>query len=44
MMIEKHGSIRLRDVSLPHGATPEQQELAHGMVRVNHLYLASIRL
>ncbi len=44
MMIEKHGSIRLRDVSLPHGATPEQQELAHGMVRVNHLYRSALKV
>ena len=44
MMIEKHGSIRLRDVSLPNGATAEQQELAKGMVRVNHLYRSALKV
>ncbi|MBP3493152.1 MAG: GTP pyrophosphokinase family protein [Oscillospiraceae bacterium] len=44
MLIEKHGSIRLRDISLPSGTTPEQQELAHGMVRVNHLYRSALKV
>jgi len=44
MLIEKHGSIRLRDVSLPQHATPEQQELAQGMVRVNHLYRSALKV
>ena len=33
MMIEKSGSIRLKDIPIPSGATPEQRELAQGMVR-----------
>ena len=44
MLIEKHGSIRLRDVSIPQHATPEQQELAKGMVRVNHLYRSALKV
>ena len=28
MMIEKSGSIRLKDIPIPSGATPEQRELA----------------
>ena len=44
MLIEKHGSIRLRDISLPQHATPEQQELAQGMIRVNHLYRSALKV
>lgn len=44
MMIEKHSSIRLRDLALPHGSTPEQQELVQGMVRVNHLYRSALKV
>ena len=28
MMIEKSGTIRLKDIHIPQGGTPEQQELA----------------
>lgn len=46
MLIEKHSSIRLRDLdlTLPHTATADQQELAHGMVRVNHLYRSALKV
>ena len=44
MLIEKHSSIRLRDLSLPQGTAPEQQELAQGMVRVNHLYRSALKV
>lgn len=38
MMIEKSGSIRLKDISVAGNLPPEQQALAAGMVRVTHLY------
>ena len=44
MMIEKSGSIRLKDIPIPSGATPEQRELAQGMVRVNHLYRSALKI
>lgn len=46
MLIEKHRSVRLRDVNLtlPKSATPAQQELAQGMVRVNHLYRSALKV
>lgn len=44
MMIEKSGSIRLQDISLPADADPEQVELAQGMVRVNHLYRSALKV
>ena len=42
MLIEKHSSIRLRDLSQPQSTLPEQAELAQGMVRVNHLYRSAL--
>ena len=44
MMIEKSGSIRLREIAVPASATPEQAELAQGMVRVNHLYRSALKV
>ena len=44
MMIEKSGTIRLKDIHIPQGGTPEQQELAQGMVRVNHLYRSALKV
>ena len=44
MLIEKHTSIRLRDISHHPNATPEQTELAQGMVRVNHLYRSALKV
>lgn len=44
MMIEKSGSIRLRDISLPQNLPREQKELAAGMVRVNHLYRSALKV
>ena len=43
-MIEKSGSIRLKEISVPQNATPEQAELAQGMVRVNHLYRSALKV
>ena len=43
MMIEKSG-IRLRDIPLPKDLSPEQQALAKGMVRVNHLYRSALKV
>ena len=43
-MIRKTGSIRLKDIPIPSGATPEQRELAQGMVRVNHLYRSALKV
>ena len=37
MMIEKSGTIRLRDIPVANRLSPEEQELATGMVRVTHL-------
>ena len=34
MMIEKSGTIRLRDIPTAAGLSPKEQELAAGMVRV----------
>jgi putative GTP pyrophosphokinase len=44
MMVEKSGSIRLKDIPMPEDATPEQRELAEGMVRVNHLYRSALKV
>jgi len=44
MLIEKHSSIRLRDISHSHDSTPEQTELQRGMVRVNHLYRSALKM
>ena len=44
MMIEKTGTIRLREIPIPGNATPEQAELAQGMVRVNHLYRSALKV
>ena len=44
MMIEKSGTIRLKDIHIPQGGTPDQQELAQGMVRVNHLYRSALKV
>ena len=44
MLIEKHSSIRLRDLTHTHGATSEQPELQQGMVRVNHLYRSALKM
>ena len=38
MMIEKSGTIRLRDIPTAAGLSPKDQELAAGMVRVTHLH------
>lgn len=43
-MIEKSGTIRLREIPIPENATPEQAELAQGMVRVNHLYRSALKV
>ena len=44
MMIETRGSIRLKEIPRPSGATPEPRELAQGMVRVNHLYRSALKV
>ncbi len=44
MMIEKTGTIRLREIPVPESATPQQAELAQGMVRVNHLYRSALKV
>lgn len=44
MLIEKHSNIRLRDITQPQEVTPEQAELAQGMVRVNHLYRSALKV
>ena len=44
MMIEKSGSIRLRDIPAAGNLPPEQQELAAGMVRVTHLYRSALKV
>ena len=43
-MIEKSGSIRLKDISVSSRMTPEEQELAAGMVRVTHLYRSALKV
>ncbi|MBQ0037364.1 MAG: GTP pyrophosphokinase family protein [Clostridiales bacterium] len=42
-MVEK-GSIKLKNIPVPNGASPKQQELAQGMVRVNHLYRSALKV
>ena len=44
MMIEKSGSIRLRDIPVAGSLPPEQQALAAGMVRVTHLYRSALKV
>ena len=44
MMIEKSGSIRLRDIPVAGNLPPEQQALAAGMVRVTHLYRSALKV
>lgn len=44
MMIEKSGSIRLRDIPVAGNLPPEQQVLAAGMVRVTHLYRSALKV
>ena len=44
MMVEKSGSIRFQDIPLAENLPPEQQELAQGMVRVNHLYRSALKV
>lgn len=44
MMIEKSGTIRLKDIRVPQGSSAEEQELAQGMVRVNHLYRSALKV
>ena len=44
MLIEKHSSIRLRDLSQPQHTTAEHADLAQGMVRVNHLYRSALKM
>ena len=44
MMIEKSGSIRLKDIPISSRMTAEEQELAAGMVRVTHLYRSALKV
>ena len=44
MMIEKSGTIRLRDIPTAAGLSPKEQELAAGMVRVTHLYRSALKV
>ena len=44
MMIEKSGSIELRDISIAEELTPEMKEMAAGMVRVKHLYRSAQKI
>ena len=44
MMIEKSGSIRLRDIPVAGNLPPEQQALAAGMARVTHLYRSALKV
>ena len=44
MLIEKHSSIRLRDLANPRNNCAEQDELQQGMVRVNHLYRSALKM
>ena len=44
MLIEKQHNTRLQDLSQPQAISPEQSELAQGMVRVNHLYRSALKM
>ena len=44
MMIEKSGTLRLRDIPTAAGLSPKDQELAAGMVRVTHLYRSALKV
>ncbi len=44
MLIEKQNRPRLQDLSQPQAISPEQAELAQGMVRVNHLYRSALKM
>ena len=44
MMIEKNGSIELRDISIAEDLPSEMKEVAAGMVRVKHLYRSALKV
>ena len=44
MMIEKSGTITMREISVPDYIEPEMKELAAGMMRVNHLYRSALKV
>ena len=44
MMIEKSGSIELRDISIAEDLPSEMKEVAAGMVRVKHLYRSALKV
>lgn len=44
MMVEKSGSITLREITVPEHLPEDQKELAAGMVRVNHLYRSALKV
>ena len=44
MMIEKNGSIELRDISIAEELPSEMKEVAAGMVRVKHLYRSALKV
>ena len=44
MMIEKSGSIELRDISIAEELPSEMKEVAAGMVRVKHLYRSALKV
>ena len=43
-MIEKSGTITMREISIPDYIEPEMKELAAGMLRVNHLYRSALKV
>lgn len=44
MMVEKRGSIQFEEIPMAKNLTPQQKELAKGMVRVNHLYRSALKV
>ena len=44
MMVEKRGSIHFEEIPMAKNLTPQQAELAQGMVRVNHLYRSALKV
>lgn len=44
MMVEKRGSIHFEEIPMAKNLTPQQKELAKGMVRVNHLYRSALKV
>ena len=44
MMVEKNNHPSLKNIHLPNATPQQEEELAQGMVRVNHLYRSALKV